>query len=183
MIWLKLVWVPRTTPGQTENHAVNRRIKWELDAMVERAEELLSREPLYALMDEAERDDNIPTKYSGSSYISYKVDNGDEVKDILAWWRKRGYRSVSFKDDVNVGSRDYKMEQREPVEDAAPLKFNLWAYFSGEQCKFEDVLGDDGQKVVETVIDSVPAKPAEIVYKKQLVCGDSPMPEAEPVEA
>lgn len=178
MSWLKLAWVPRTTPGETKNHAVNHRIAWELNQMVGRAEELLAREPLYTLMDDAVRDEKIPTKYSGSSYISYNVDNGDEAVTILDWWRVRGYKSKSFRDDAASGSRDYRMVEREPAEDVDPITFMLYVYFSGDECKFEDVLDVNGQKVVERIEDSVPAKPTEVVYKRKLVCGDSPLPEA-----
>ena len=178
MSYLKLAWIPRTQPGETYNHGVSEQAKWEINSLIDRAEKLLNLAPVHALFDEAERDRDMPTQYSGTNYISYSVNTGDEAKEILAWWRERGYRATGFTDDQFVGSRDYKMESREDTS----LRFEMTVSFGDGTCKFEDKTDETGAKIVSHVIDSVPAQDAVIVYERELMCGDSPMPAADPIE-
>ena len=175
MSYLKLAWIPRTQPGQDVNNSVSEQIKWEVNYFIRRAESLMALEPIHALFNEALRDDDIPTKYSGSDYIAYEVDTGDEAVEILNWWRERGYRSTGFSDDKYNASRDYKMEAR----DDTTLRFTANVYFGDSTCTFVDKTDEFGAKIVDRVIDSVPAQDAVIVYERELICGDSPMPSGE----
>lgn len=176
MSWLKLAWVPRTTPSQDHNHAVHKRLDHTVNRAIADVERALKLTDVNMMFDTDERDEELTVQYTGYNYISYMVETGDAATDILKMWSKRGYKVGSFIDDTNVGSRDYYMEKR----DDEHVRFNIYMYFKGgeDACRFEDELDDNGQKIVDHVIDSVPAREAEVLYKRVLVCGDSQIPDS-----
>ena len=173
MSYLKLAWSPRSQPGRTTNPYVSERIKYEIDRLTERAEEMLAMAPVHVLFDEAERDsENTRFYYGFATYCSYKVTSGDQAVEILNWWRERGYRAKSFRDDEVSGSRDYRMENR----DNPDIQFSMFVYFTGDECTFVIEHGEDGEPIVDHVEQAIDAR---VVYKRKLVCGGSAMPEAE----
>jgi hypothetical protein len=176
MSYLKLAWIPRTTPAQDTNHAVNPRMDYAINNLVTQAEKMLALGEVNEFFDEAERDEHIPTKYSGYNYISYQVPSGDDAVEILTWWSKRGYKVSSFRDDQQVGSRDYAMYKRGENEHTG-TRFSIYMYFNGDddECRFEDVVDESGVKVVNYTVDAVEE---HVVYKRKLVCGGSDIPDS-----
>ena len=175
MSYLKLAWIPRTEPAITHNPYVHPNVSWEINSLIERAEHLIAMERVHVLFTQSNREHPDQCQYHGANYISYRVNSGDEATKILNWWRKHGFRSDRFKDDTSSGSRDYSMRARDNKE----LWFNIWMYFSGDECTFVDQLDDDGQRIVDHVTERVPAKEAVMVYKRELICGGSPMPDVD----
>jgi hypothetical protein len=176
MSFLKLAWIPRSTPAADNNPYVHKRLTYTVNAHIGDVERVLKLSDVNALFDEHERDEELHVKYTGYNYISYQVETGDAATEILKWWSKRGYKVDRFKDDTFSGSRDYYMRKRDDDD----VRFSIYMYFAGgeDACRFEDELDDSGQKIVDHVIDSVPAREAEVVYKRVLVCGDSQIPDS-----
>ena len=174
--YLKLAWVPRTQPALDRNPYVHEDLKWELDRLTKKAEELLARGPVMELFDKAKRESKYTVKYTGESYIAYSVDTGEEATEILKWWREHGYRSIKFSDESFFNSRNYTMVSR--VDKNAP-SWTIYMYFDEGTCTYEDVLDENGKRVVERVIEP---QPEVVLYKRQLNCGDSQMPEADGLE-
>jgi hypothetical protein len=176
MSYLKLAWIPRTTPAQDNNPYVHKRLDYTVNRAIGDVERALKLNDVNTLFDTDERDEELNVKYTGYNYISYQVETGDAATEILKTWSKRGYKVDRFKDDTYIGSRDYVMVKRDDQD----VRFSIYMYFAGgeDACRFEDELDANGQKIVDHVIDSVPAREAEIVYKRVLVCGDSQMPDS-----
>ena len=107
MSYLKLAWVPRTTPAQDINNAVHQRIDWRINNLIRESERLLALQEVHTYFDEQERDKDTPTKYAGEDYVSYSVETGDRASELLKWWSKRGYDIRRFSDDASSSSGGY----------------------------------------------------------------------------
>ena len=180
MSYLKLAWVPRTTPAQDINNAVHQRIDWRINNLIRESERLLALQEVHTYFDEQERDKDTPTKYAGEDYVSYSVETGDRASELLKWWSKRGYDIRRFSDDASSSSRDYVMYKRQDES----VTFNLYMYFKGDEdaCRFEDAVDAvTGEKIIDYMTQAVPAKeavPPAPVYKRELICGGSAVPDA-----
>ena len=183
MSYLKLAWIPRTTPAQDTNHAVHERIDYRINALIRESEKLLALVEVHTYFDSHERDEGVTTKYAGADYISYEVETGDRAAELLKWWSKRGYDIRSFRDDTNTSSRDYVMYKRD-ADEATPVQFSIYMYFAGgeDACRFEDATDAvTGEKIVDYMSAGVAAKEAQPpapVYKRKLVCGGSEIPDS-----
>ena len=100
--------------------------------------------------------------------ISFQVQSGQRAKEILEWFREQNYRSVSYSDDINAGSRDYVMESRFK-EDIFRI-FSIFMYFKGENCTFIET-----DKVKE-IIPGKDAVESQTIYEKKLICDGVELP-------
>lgn len=181
---IKLGWMPRTSDKHEVKdktvwdtyfeEAIHKRLKGELKAIMRRSETLLALAGVQELFDQQEQL-NAPVRYLGSDYVAYTVDTGDEASELLKWWSKQGWLIRSYTDNEALGTRDYRMYNR----DNEDVEFRIYMYFGDNEgaCRFEDEIDPTtGEKVVDYIQQAIPAQAARPVYKRKLMCGGSAMP-------